>query len=328
MGTQEVDAKYQRLIAQEDATRSELSAAEARLQTVDQEDIAAGAQAALEGKPLPARKAIKLKHAVENLRIDLKRLDEAVFLLQQEARRVVGEGHQDFPIFISPKVPATRADVVAELMTMRVRQEGESDDEFEARVAQEVPRNHLDAEGVIREAHRQREISLDRRLPRLTERPADLIAWVESAYEAEDRHAEDGYERQAKKQRGRDAVEAVNRAKGEHQRRGLPAGSFSIRSYPDIILPEHLAEFEKPIDRSPFQKAREEQLPSHEPEQNRPVAGPEPVNEEAELRNREIAGVPPAAAPDVKPINPDADLPPDERAAARAARLAGTEEAA
>lgn len=324
--TDDIDKKYKKLLEREQDTKVKLAEARKQLETAREVDVEALAQAALAGEAAPKRTEIALRHRVDDLSVLLDGIDAAVWHLQQEARRVVGEGHQDFPIFIPPKVPATRADVVAELMTRRVRQEGESDDEFEARVAQEVPRNHLDAEGIIREAHRQREISLDRRLPRLTERPADLIAWVESAYDAEDRQAEDGYERQAQKQRGHDAVEAVNRAKMEHKRRGLPAGSFSIRSYPGIILPEHLAEFEKPIDRSPFEKAREERLPSHEPAPNEPVAEPEPVNEAQELRRREAA---PTAAPDVKPISRSYDdLPPEERAAARAARVSGTAEEA
>jgi hypothetical protein len=327
-GTQEVDTKYQRLIAQEDATRSELAAAEARLQTVDQEDIAAGAQAALEGKPLPTRKAIKLKHSVENLRIDLARLDEAVYLLQQEARAVVGEGHADFPVFIPPDVPATRAEVVAEMRATRTREEGETEEHFEKRIENQIPRSHMDAESIITEAHRQRDLSLDRRLPRLTERPDDLIAWVEAAYEAEDDAAEVVYEFQARKQRRHDAIEAVQRAKAEHQRRGLPAGSFTMRAYPDIVRIEHLAEFEEPVDRSPFQKAREAQLPSLEERQNEPTASPQPVNEADELRKREIAGAPPVAAPDVEPIGRSYDdLPPEERAAARAARVAAEEAA-
>jgi hypothetical protein len=314
-GTQEVTEKYTRLLAQEDATRSELFGAEARLQTVDQEDIAAGAQAALAGTPLPARKAIKLKHAVENLRIDLARIDEAIYLLQLEARHVVGEGHADFPIFIPPNALPSRAAVVAEWKGAKVKRDDETDEEFEARIESQIPRSHVDAESIIREAHRQREISLDRRLPRLTERPADLIAWVEAAYE-----------RRAKKQRGKDAVAAVERAKGEHQRRGLPAESFRLHSYPEIIKPEHLAEFEAPIARSPFEKRREEQLPSHKPAQNEPVAEPQPVvTEDEERRRREIAKAPPAptvVAPPKEPVNPDADLPLEERAAARAARLA------
>jgi hypothetical protein len=306
--TQKIAEKYSRLIAQEDATRSELAAAEARLQTVDQEDIAAGAQAALDGKPLPTRKAIKLKHAVENLQIDLKRLDEAIYLLQLEARAAVGEG-RDFPVFIPEGVPATRAEVVAQMKEKRTRDEGESEEHFEARLASQIPRGNKDAESIINEAARQREISLDRRLPRLTERPSDLVAWIESAYDAEDRQAESDYEAKAKRDRGRAAVEAVNRAKAEHLRRGLPGGSFSIHSYPDIILPEHLAEFEPAIERSPFQKAREERLPSHEEAQNVPVAEPQPVVNEAEaLRRREIAGVRPPAAADVEPVTPEAQI--------------------
>jgi hypothetical protein len=299
-GTQQIAEKYRALLAQEDVIKKELAASTARLETVESEDIAAGAFAALAGEPLPARKAIKVKHAVENLTVDLLRLDEAVWRLQQEARVAVGEG-RDFPIFIPESIPANRAEIVAELMTRKVRQEGESDAEFEARIAQEIPRSYVDAEGIIREAHRQRELSLDRRLPRLTERPDDLIAWIESAYDAEDRGAEKTYEFQAQKQRRHAAIEAVNRAKAEHQRRGLPAGSFSMRAYPDIVLPEHLAEFEEPIQRSPFEKARE-QLPSLEEAQNIAVAEPQPVNEEEELRKREIAGLPPAAADDVKPV--------------------------
>jgi hypothetical protein len=302
--TDDIRKKYQKLLEREQDTKVKLDDAREKLKTAREVDVEALAEAALAGEDAPKRTEIALRHKVDDLSVLLDGIDAAVWKLQQEARAAVGEGHADFPVFIPPKVPASRADVVAELMTRRVRQEGESDDEFEARVAQEVPRNHLDAEGVIREAHRQREISLDRRMPRLrlAERPADLIEWVEAAYEAEDRHAEDGYERQAKKQRGRDAVEAVERAKREHQSRGLPAGSFSMSSYPSIILPEHLAEFEKSIARSPFEKAREARLPSHKPAQNEPVAEPEPVNEEAELRKREIAGVPPVAAPDVKPV--------------------------
>jgi hypothetical protein len=320
--THDIAEKYARLLAQEDVARKELAASTARLDTVEAEDIAAGAEAALDEKPLPARKAIKVKHAVENLEVDLLRLDEAVWRLQQEARAAVGEG-RDFPIFIPEGIPATRAEVVATMMTTKTKQDDESDAGFAARLESQIPRGYKDVESIIREARRQREISLDRRLPRLVgERPADLIAWVEAAYDAEDRGAEASYEFQAKKARGHAAIEAVNRAKTEHRRRGLPGGSFNMRSYPDIVLPEHLAEMEVPIGRSPFEKARE-QVPSFEEAQNEPVAEPQPVNEEAEFRKREIAGAAPAAAPDVKPINnPDADLPPEERAAARAARLA------
>lgn len=324
-GTQEIEQQYQRIIAQEDATRKELAAAEARLGTVDTEDVAAGAQAALEGKPLPARKAIKLKHTVENLRIDLARLDEAVFLLQQEMRVAVGEG-RTFPIFVPPTVPS-HDEAVAELEEMKPQEEGEEDEDYAARIERQIGRRG-DAESIIAEAHRQRELSLDRRMPRLTERPESLSAWVGAAYDAEDDARAVAYEFQARKQRGKDAVAAVQRAKAEHERRGLPAGSFRIEAYPDIVLPEHIAEFEKPIERSPFEKARDARLPSHEPEQNVPVAEAQPVNEADELRKREIAGVPPAAAPDVKPINPDADLPPEERAAARRGRIVNGEEAA
>jgi hypothetical protein len=323
-GTQKIAERYSKILAQEDATRKELAASTARLDTVEAEDIAAGAFAALADQPLPARKAIKVKHAVENLTVDLLRLDEAVYRLQLEARAEVGEG-RDFPVFIPPNALASRAEVVAEWKAAKVKGGTETEEEFEARIERMIPRGHVDAESIVREAHRQRELSLDRRLPRLTERPDDLIAWIESAYEAEDRAAESTYEFLAKKQRGHDAIEAVNRAKMEHKRRGLPAGSFNMRSYSGIILPEHLEEFEEPVARSPFEKAREHRLPSHQPEQNEPVAEPEPVNEAAELRRRE--NVPPVAAPDAKPVNPDADLPPEERSAARAARLAGEQPA-
>jgi hypothetical protein len=321
-GTQGIAEKYSRLLAQEEATKGELIAAEARLKTVDQEDVAAGAQAALEGKPLPARKAIQVKHKVENLGVDLKRLDEAIDLLRLEAIAVVGEGHADFPVFVPPGIPANRAEVVAEWIAAKVKPEDESRDDFEARIESQIPRRNEDAESIIAEARRTRENSMRRRLPRLTEfRPPDLIAWVEAAYEAEDQAAADGYERQATKQRQKDAVEAVNAAKREHVLRGHPAGSFNPRSYPDIVRPEHLAEFHKTVSRSPFQEVRE-QLPPVGEAQNEPVAEPQPVNEADELRRREIAGLPPAAAPDVKPINPDADLPPEQRAAAREARIA------
>jgi hypothetical protein len=323
--TQEIKMTYERIVAQEDATRKELAAAEARLKTVDQEDVAAGAQAALEGKPLPARKAIKVKHAVENLKVDLQRLDESIWLLQQEATRVVGEGHADFPVFVPPGIPANRAEVVAEWIKTKEKPEDETQEDFEARIESQVPRRNEDAESIIAEAHRERANSMRRRLPRLTEfRPPDLIAWVEAAFAAEDQAAAVGYERRVRKQRQKDAVEAVNRAKREHTRRGLPAGSFNERSYPDIVRPEHLAEFHKTVSRSPFQEVRE-QLPPVGEAQNEPVAEPQPVvNEDEERRRREIAEAPPAptvVAPPREPSNPDEDLPPQERAAARAARL-------
>jgi hypothetical protein len=324
-GTHEIKTKYERLLAQEEATKGELIAAEARLKTVDQEDVAAGAQAALEGKPLPARKAIQVKHKVENLGVDLKRLDEAIDLLRLEAIAAVGEGHADFPIFIPPGIPANRAEVVAEWIAAKVKPDDESQEDFERRIESQIPRRNEDAESIIAEAHRERENSMRRRLPRLTElRPPDLIAWVEAAFAAEDRVAADGYERRATNQRQKDAVEAVNAAKREHTRRGLPAGSFTLGLYPHIVRPEHEAEFHKTVGKSPFQQHRE-QLPPVAEAQNEPVAEPQPVvNEDEERRRREIAEAPPAptvVAPPREPSNPDEDLPPQERAAARAARL-------
>ncbi len=318
--TDDIRRKYKRLLEREQDTRVKLREAQEQLETARGADVEALAQAALAGEAAPKRTEVALRHRVDDLSVLLDGIDAAVWHLQQEARRVVGEG-RDFPIFVPPTVPS-RAEAVAELKAMRAGEDGESDEDYTARIERQIGR-HGDAESIVAEAHRQREISLDRRLPRLTERPADLIAWVEAAYEAEDRAAADGYERQAKKQRGRDAVAAVERAKSEHKRRGLPAGSFRLNSYPDIIKPEHLAEFEQPIDRSPFQRAREYRLPSHEPAQNEPAAEPEPVNEALELRKREIAGLPPAAAPDAKPISRSYDdLPPEERAAHRRARVA------
>jgi hypothetical protein len=301
----EIREKYAAILEREDTVRGKLADTRAKLKTAREADAAATAEAALAGEPAPKRTEVTLRHQEENLEVELQGLDEAVWTLQQEARRAVGEG-RDFPIWIPPNAPATRAEVVAEWKAGKERQDGESDEDFEARVERTIPRSNVDAESIIAEAHRQRGLSLDRRLPRLTERPADLIAWVEAAYAAEDRQAEAGYEAHAAKQRMRDAVAAVERAKGEHLRRGLPAGSFNPRMYPDIVLPEHLAQFGDPIERSPFQKVRD-QLPSYEEEQNRPVAEPQPVNEADELRKREIAGVvPPTAAPDVTPITQEA----------------------
>lgn len=297
---EDIRTTYAALLKREETVRGKLADTRTRLRDAREVDAAAVADAALAGEPAPKRSEVKLRHEEENLEVELQGLDEAVFMLQQEARRVVGEG-RDFPIFIPPNALASRAEVVAEWKATKVRADDESEEEFEARIERMIPRSHVDAESIVAEAHRQREISLDRRMPRLTERPADLIAWVEAAYDAEDRQAESNFEAKAKKQRLHDAVEAVNRAKAEHQRRGLPAGSFNPRSYPDIVLPEHLAEFGAPIEHSPFQKVRD-QLPSHEEEQNRPVASAQPVNEHEELRRREIAGVPPAAAPDARPI--------------------------
>lgn len=313
--------QYARLLEREEATRGKLAATRIKLETAREADIAATAEAALAGGKAPKRTELTLRHAEENLSVELDGIDEAVYRLQLEARAAVGEG-RDFPIFIPDNV-LTRAEVIAKMRATKDQEEGESDDEFEARLVSQIPRRG-DVESIVREAHRQREINMDRRLPRLTERPADLIAWIESAYDAEDRQAEDGYERAAKKARRRAATAAVNRAKAEHQRRGLPAHSFRIQSYPDIILPEHLAELAGSIERSPFEKAREAQLPALEEAQNEPVAEPQPVEETpAEFRRREIAGIPRVAAPDAKPINPYADLPPEERAAAREARING-----
>jgi hypothetical protein len=324
--TDDIRKTYKKLLEREDDTRAKLAVAREKLETARDVDVEALAQAALAGEAAPKRTEVALRHKVDDLSVLLDGIDAAVWHLQQEARAAVGEGH-DFPIWIPPDVPATRAEVVAEMRATKVREDGETEEHFERRIENQIPRSHMDAESIVREAHRQRDISLDRRLPRLTERPDDLVSWIEAAFDAEDRAAEVACEFLAKKQRGHDATEAVNRAKAEHQRRGLPAGSFTMHAYPDIVLPEHLAEFEPPVERSPFQKAREEQLPSFEERQNEPTASPQPVNEDEELRKREIAGVPPAAAPDVKPINPDADLPPEERAAARAARIAAEEAA-
>jgi hypothetical protein len=320
----DISKQYAALIEREDATRRKLAETRGKLENAREVDVSAAAHAALAGTKAPKRTELTLRHAEENLGVELDGIDEAVFSLQMEARRAVGEG-RDFPIWIPPNA-LTRAEVIAEMRATKVREDGESDDEFEARLVRQIPR-HGDVESIVAEAHRQRELSLDRRLPRLTERPADLIAWVESAYDAEDEAVQIAYEFRARKQRGKDATAAVQRAKAEHRRRGLPAESFRIQSYPDIVLPEHLAEFKQPITRSPFEKARDVQPPSMEEAQNEPVAEPQPVESEAEFRRREIAGIPPAAAPDVKPINPDADLPPQERAAARAARIAGEEAA-
>jgi hypothetical protein len=317
----DIRKQYTALIEREDATSAKLAETRVKLADAHDVDVAATAEAALAGKPAPKRTELTLRHAEENLVVELEGIDEGVWRLQQEARAAVGEG-RDFPIFIPEGIPATRAEVVADMKAHRTREDSESEADFVARLESQIPRGYKDAESIVREAHRQRGISLDRRLPRLTDRPDDLIEWVEAAYEAEDKAAAKSYEFQAKKQRGHAAIEAVNRAKAEHVRRGHPGGSFNIRSYPDIVLPEHLAEMEVAIGRSPFEKARE-QVPSFEEAQNEPVAEPEPVNEEAEFRKREIAGAAPPAAPDAKPINnPDADLAPEERAAARAARLA------
>jgi hypothetical protein len=328
MAHDDIRDAYAALIKREDKTRRKLADTREKLKTAREVDVTATAIAALAGEPAPKRTELTLRHAEENLSVELDGIDEGVFRLQQAARAAVGEGH-DFPIFIPPDIPANRDAVIATAMTDKNRQPDESEAEFEARVVREIPRSEKDAETIVAEAHRQREISLDRRLPRLTERPTDLIAWIELAYDAEDEKAEDAYERKAKKQRLHEATEAAERAKREHRRRGLPAGSFSIHAYPDIVLPEHLAEFKQPINRSPFSIAREAEagLPSYEEAQNEPVASPQPVNEAKEHREREIAGIPPAAAPDVKPINPYADLPPEERAAARAAKIAGEEAA-
>jgi hypothetical protein len=329
--TTDIDKTYKKLLEREEDTKAKLAEAREKLEKAREADVEALAQAALAGEAAPKRTEIALRHKVDDLSVLLDGLDEAVWKLQLEARAVVGKTHSDFKIFIPPGVPVTHADVVEQWKGIRPREEGESDEHWEQRVELAIPRNNLDAESIVAEAHRRRELSLDRRLPRLTERPASLSTWIESAYDAEDRKAEDGYERLAKKQRKHEATEAVNRAKREHIRRGHEAGTFTVSAYPEIVLPEHLAEFEPAITRSPFsiarEAAREAQLPSFEEAQNEPVAGPQPVNEAAELRQREIAGIPPVAAPDVKPINPDADLPPEERAAARAARIAPEEAA-
>ncbi len=325
----DIRKQYAALLEREQATQKKLAETRVKLARAHDVDVAATAKAALAGEPAPKRTELTLRHAEENLCVELEGIDAAVYGLQLEAREAVGEGHADFKIFIPPGVPVTHAEVVEQWKAIRPREEGESDEHWEQRVELAIPRSNLDAESIITEAHRRREVSMDLRLPRLTERPPDLVAWVEAAYEAEDRKAEDAYERLAKKQRKHDATEAVQRAKAEHQRRGLPASSFAVQAYPDIVLPEHLAEFEPAIGTSPFSIAREAaaereaQAPVFEEAQNEPVAGPQPVNEAAEQRQREIAGIPPAAAPDVKPANPYADLPPEERAAARAARING-----
>jgi hypothetical protein len=302
--TQDIDKKYKMLLEREEDTRVKLAEAREKLKTARDVDVEALAQAALAGKAAPKRTEVALRHKVDDLSVLLDGIDTAVWHLQLEARAAVGEG-RSFPIFIPDNVPANREAIIADLMAHKNRQPDESDEDFEARCTREVPRGERDAEGIIREAHRQREISLDRRLPRLTERPPVLSKWIEAAYAAEDRQAESNYEAKAKKARGRAAVEAVNRAKAEHQRRGLPSGSFNMRAYPDIVLPEHLAEFEQQVARSPFQKARE-QLPSLEEAQNEPVADAQPVNEEDAFRRREIAGVRPPAASNVEPVTEEA----------------------
>jgi hypothetical protein len=321
--TDDIRRKYKRLLEREEDTKAKLAEAQAKLATAREVDVEAGAEAALAGEAAPKRTEIALRHRVDDLTVLLDSLDAAFWTLQQEATRVVGEGHAGFPIFIPLGIPANRAEVVAEWIKTKEKPEDESQEDFEARVESQVPRRNEDRESIIAEAHRERENSMRRRLPRLTEyRPPDLIAWVEAAFAAEDQVAAVGYERRARKQRQKDAVEAVNRAKSEHTRLGRPAGSFNPRSYPDIVRPEHLAEFHETVSRSPFQQHRE-QLPPVGEAQNEPVAEPQPVvNEEEAFRRREIAGLPPAAAPDVKPINPDADLPLEQRAAAREARIA------
>lgn len=299
---EDIRTQYAALIEREERVGAKLTDTRTKLGTAREVDIAAAADAALEGGKAPKRTELTLRHAEENLGVELDGLDEAVYRLQLEARAAVGEG-RDFPIFVPPDAPADRAEVIERMRDVSPRAEDESEEQYVVRLERQIPRSAGDAESIVREAKRQRELSLDRRMPRLTERPADLIAWVEAAYDAEDEKARDGYERKAAKQRRHDAVEAVQRAKAEHNRRGLPAGSFSMHNYPTIVLPEHLAEFGAPVERSPFQKVRE-QLPSFEEAQNEPVAEPQPVEEEtpAEFRRREIEGRPPG---DTRPITPE-----------------------
>jgi hypothetical protein len=218
---------YTRLLDEEADAQEKLAKAREDLQTAKADDIAAHAEAALAGSDLPKRKEVRLKHQAENLEVALHAYVLAFDRLLDEAVAAVGEGRRKLDH--------------QETMLLSRHLEATSD---EARAA-------------AWDGHRLIDLR-DAGAPALNERPDDIVAFVEAAYEAVDkRHAGDVENKRMRE--GYDiAVKHVQAAKGVHAAAGGDPNRFSMYDWPDLVTAEDLSFFApSPGRSSAFQKNRE-----------------------------------------------------------------------
>jgi hypothetical protein len=222
----EIRETYTRLLDEEERARGKLAKARDELPTVREADVAAFAEAALDGNPLPKRAEITLRHTVENLEVTLDGLNEAHRRLLEDACEAVGEGRREL------------SDRERMLLRRRVELDIFLTDDERMREAQGRPVKKGD------------------------QRPEDLIAFVEDAYGWLDRGFEtaqadirqdDGYKL---------AVAHIQEAKREHRRQGHMPGTFSMHRYPNIVTVEDLTFLsDNPSDSDPLSRDTGNEIP-------------------------------------------------------------------
>jgi hypothetical protein len=194
--TEDIRETYKRLVKQESDAQAALQKAQQDIETVREADVRAFAEAAIAGSEAPKRKEVTLRHKIDNLGIALRGYEAAFDALLEDAIAACGEDRREL-------------------------------NEHEQRLLRDFIIPRLTEEG-MREAWQRGEVE---RAQEATPRPEDIVQFVNEAYDKVDARHEANEHARRQKEGYREAIAAIQRAKGEHGRQGRDMRDFQVERY-------------------------------------------------------------------------------------------------